>query len=169
MQSYRALTGRLYDLRALSVAERETLDEIRALYARRLSWDDFGRQWVRSARERLWDKGQVPVGSTLYRIGQDLELRIGIAEGRVARPDYRDMLADHIEGRFRSRYAFCKAAGIDQGNLSRVLAGKKHLSPETLTRALEVLGVHLQFVAHEEKEGVDDPFLGDSRASRVSG
>tara|TARA_R110002072_G_scaffold17340_2_gene66145 strand:- start:535 stop:1044 length:510 start_codon:yes stop_codon:yes gene_type:complete len=166
MNNYRALTGRLYDLGTLSEAEREVLDEIRGLYLRQPSWDGFARQWARIARERLW-KGtrRVPVGSTLYRIGQDLELRLGIAEGRVARPDYRDMLADHIEGRFRSRYAFCKASGIDQGNLSRVLAGKKHLSPETLFRALEVLGVQLEFVAREEglADGAD-PFPIDDPA-----
>lgn len=159
MTSYRALSGRLYDLGALSEAEREALEEIRSLYAQRPSWDSFAQAWVQSARARAWKGSKVPVGSTLYRIGQDLELRLGVAEGRVARPDYRDMLADHIEGRFQSRYAFCKAAGIDQGNLSRVLAGKKHLSTETLARALEVLGVHMAFVAHEESAA--DPFLGD--------
>lgn len=168
MKNYRALTGRLYDLGTLSEAERDVLDEIRSLYAQRPSWDAFARQWVKTARERLWKGTKVPVGSPLYRIGQDLELRLGIAEGRVARPDYRDMLADLIEGRFQSRYAFCKASGIDQGNLSRVLAGKKHLSSETLFRALETLGVHLEFVAQEEGLAhAADPFPADDQPERL--
>ncbi|MBL4846039.1 MAG: helix-turn-helix transcriptional regulator [Planctomycetes bacterium] len=168
MRNYRALTGRLYDLGTLSQAELEVLDEIRSLYLRRPSWDAFARQWVKTAEERLWKGRRIPVGSPLYRIAQDLELRLGIAEGRVARPDYRDMLADLIEGRFQSRYAFCKASGIDQGNLSRVLAGKKHLSSETLFRALEVLGVHLEFVAQEEGSAhAANPFPAEDQPERL--
>jgi len=87
---YRALSGRQFDLATLSAEERAVLDEFRSLYAQRPSWDAFARRWVAIARERLWNREQIPVGSPLYRIGQDLELRLGIAEGRVAPPDYRD-------------------------------------------------------------------------------
>lgn len=169
METYRTLTGRRYDLGTLSVEERAALDEVRALYRRRPPWDQFARSWISIAREKAWGGAKkIPVGSTLYRICQDLELRLGIAEGRVAPPDYRDRIADLIEERFGSRYAFCKAAGIDQGNLSHVLAGKKHLSPETFFRVLDALDVHIELVGREEVfSHAADPFAADTRAERL--
>jgi hypothetical protein len=126
METYHALTGRRYDLGTLSADERKTLDEILALFRRRPSWEEFAEMWIAVARKK---QKKIPVESLLYQLGQDLELRLGVAEGRVARPDYRDRIAGLIEERFGSRYAFCKKTGIDQGNLSHVLAGRKHFSP----------------------------------------
>ena len=79
--------------------------------------------------------------SAVYRICQDLAARLGISEGRVATPGYREMLSDLIDVRFKSRYEFCDRAGIDQAHLSRVLSGQKHFSPEVFLKVLQVLGI----------------------------
>ena len=164
---YRALSGRTHDLSSLTDAELEFIEEVFALFRQRPTWDAFGRQWLEIGRRRLWTKA-VPVGSTAYRICQDLATRLGVAEGKVASPDYRDLLADLIEDRFGSRYAFCKQTGIDQGHLSRVLAGTSHLAPTTWFQALEALGVRVDLVdARDLCQPAHDPFLPQSPADRL--
>lgn len=169
VEIYRTLTGRRIDLASLTQPEREALAAVRALYRRRPTWDEFAQEWISIARSRAWSgEKKIPVKSTLYRVCQDLELRLGIAEGQIAAPDYRDRLADLIAERFESRYAFCKTTGIDQGNLSHVLAGRKHFSPETLFRILEALGVQIELVGREDVfELAADPFAADERAERL--
>ncbi len=87
---YRTLTGRRFDLDALSVDERRFLDELTSVYRTRPDWNDFAQTWIKLARERIWKGQRVPVGAPVYRICQDMEARLGVAEGRVAAPDYRD-------------------------------------------------------------------------------
>ena len=146
MNTYRTLTGRLMDLQALSPKERKALGEVEEGYRLRPGWTEFARTWPAVLRKRVWGKKRVPVGSPLYRVCQDMELRLGVAQGQVAPPDYRDRLDDLIEEKFGSRYAFCKAAGIDQGNLSHVLAGRRDFSLDVLRKALEVLDVQLDLI-----------------------
>lgn len=163
MNTYRTLTGRLMDLHALSKKERAALAEVDEAFRLRPSWTEFARTWPAILRERVWGRKKVPVGAPLYRVCQDMELRLGVAQGQVAPPDYRDHLADLIEEKFGSRYAFCKAARIDQGNLSHVLAGRKEFSLDVLRRALELLDVQLDLVPTAEVYrkatvlGADDP------------
>ncbi len=164
---YRALSGRRYELGALTAAERAFLEEVFALYRQRPAWDEFRRRWVALGRERLWGR-KVAVGSAPYRICQDLAARLGIAEGKLAPPDYRDRLADLIDERFGSRAAFCKATGLDPGHLSRVLAGQKHLASSTLFEVLSALGVELELVEPEELvQRAQNPFGPPSLAERL--
>ncbi len=157
-KTYRSLSGRRFDLDQLSAEEQAFLGEVFALYRQRPAWEDFRRDWLALGRARLWKK-KVAVGSAPYRICQDLAARLGIAEGKVAPPDYRDHLADLIEERFGSRYAFCKETGIDQGHLSRVLAGKKHFASNTLFEVLDALGVQIDLVQPQELfQRAADPF-----------
>ncbi|MBX3468258.1 MAG: hypothetical protein KF878_15410 [Planctomycetes bacterium] len=147
---YRAITGRRYDLDALTPEESAFLREIMDLYRRRPDWAQFTREWIAHGRATLWKGTRVAVGAPVYRICQDLAARLGIAEGRVSPPDYRERIADLIEARFRSRYDFCKKTGIDEGHLSRVLGSKKHLAPETLFKVLEALNVEIELVERDE-------------------
>lgn len=168
-KTYRSLSGRRYDLTQLTPSEQTFLQEVFTLYRQRPLWNEFRRQWIAVGRERLWHR-RVAVGSTPYRICQDLASRLGIAEGKVAPPDYRDHLADLIEERFGSRYAFCKQTGIDQGHLSRVLAGKKHLASHTLFEVLEALGVQIDLVEPEEIfRRASDPFVPATPTELLSG
>jgi hypothetical protein len=68
----------------------------------------------------------------------------------VSPPDYRDCLADGIDGRFGSRHAFCRATGIDPGQLSRVFAGRADLSLRALEKVLEVLHARLDIQTEEQ-------------------
>src|SRR5882762_262008 len=129
---YRLLTGRVYDLRSLTVRERAFLEEVFKLHSGGISWIEFCRAWISLGRKGLWKGRRVPVRSPVYRICQDLAARLGILEGRISEPDYRVILADLIDSKFRSRYEFCKKAGIDQAHLSRVLAGRSDFSSDTL-------------------------------------
>jgi transcriptional regulator with XRE-family HTH domain len=144
--TYTTLTGRRFDLAQLSADERGFLSDVLALFQRQPRWEAFSRAWLALGRERLWHDATMPVGSPVYRICQDLATRLGVREGRVARPDYRDRLVDLIEERYGSRYRFCKETGIDPGHLSRVLAGKKHFAAETLFRILDALGAELTII-----------------------
>ena len=167
MTRYRTLSGRRFDLSQLSSEEQAFVDEVFALYREQPPWERFKSQWVRLGRKRLW-KRKVDVGAPAYRICQDLATRLGVAEGKVAPPDYRDLLADLIEARFGSRYAFCKQTGIDQGHLSRVLAGKKHLAPNTLFEVLDSIGVSIDLVDSAELfRRAQAPFLAGTTADRL--
>jgi len=167
MTRYRTLSGRRFDLSQLSREEQAFLEEVFALYREQPPWARFKSQWVRLGRKRLW-KRKVDVGAAAYRICQDLATRLGVAEGKVAPPDYRDLLADLIEARFGSRYAFCKQTGIDQGHLSRVLAGKKHLAPHTLFEVLDSIGVSIDLVDSAELfRRAQAPFLAGTTADRL--
>lgn len=166
MDTHRTLTGRALDLRSLSGKERDALAELQRAYDLRPSWAEFARLWPQLLRKRVWGRKKVPVGSPLYRAAQDLELRLGVAEGRVAPPDYRDHLADLIEERFRTRAAFCQATGIDPGNLSHVLAGRKDFSLEVLSKVVGVLDVQLDLVPRAEVFRKAQT-LGDSDAEQL--
>lgn len=138
---YHSLTGRVYDLGSLNERERAFLEGIFKLHSGGISWVEFSRAWISLGRKGLWKGRSVPVRSPVYRICQDLAARLGIMEGRISEPDYREILADLIDSKFRSRYEFCKKTGIDQAHLSRVLAGRSDFSPHTLFKVLEILGV----------------------------
>jgi transcriptional regulator with XRE-family HTH domain len=72
-----------------------------------------------------------------------MEARLGIAQGKVAPPDYRDYLADLIEEKYGSRYKFCKETGVDPGHLSRVFRSRADLSLSALEKLLHALGAAL--------------------------
>jgi len=143
-RAFRTITGRTLDLAGLGEDERRFLGTVQREYEKGPEWSEFAAWW---AQELLCaGLGQ---GSVSYRVCQDLEARLGIAQGKVAPPDYRDFLADLIEERYGSRYRFCKETGVDPGHLSRVFAGRAELSLQSLQRVLEVL--HAALVVETEE------------------
>jgi transcriptional regulator with XRE-family HTH domain len=136
---YRTITGRKLDLAKLTEVERNLLREALERVRKAGGWNRFAAWWLKAFNE-----SGLPDSSPVYRICRDLEARLGIAEGKVAPPDYRDYLADLIEEHFGSRHRFCEATGIDPGQLSRVFAGKADLSADLLRRALKELDAHLE-------------------------
>ncbi len=135
---YATITGRRFNLRDLEAGERQFLGGVLKKYQTRPEWTAFGAWWVIEFGE-----ASLSVDSVCYRICQDLEARLGIAQGKVAPPDYRDYLADLIEERFGSRYRFCKETGIDPGHLSRVLAKRAELSFQSLEKIMVTLDAAL--------------------------
>ena len=67
-------------------------------------------------------------------------------------PDYRDELEALIREHFPSRRAFCQATGLSEDMLSHVLAGRKDLSLEALTRALGRIGYRLHITPMPERK-----------------
>jgi hypothetical protein len=136
--TYRTITGRLLDLRKLEREERPFIAHVLEAYKTGEEWSKFSNLW-----EREFEKRGLNPDGLAYRICQDLEARLGIAQGKVAPPDYRDYLADLIDERYGSRYRFCKETGVDPGQLSRVFASRSDLSLEALKKLLQALGAAL--------------------------
>jgi transcriptional regulator with XRE-family HTH domain len=133
-RTYQTITGRKLNLARLRDKERKFLGAVRRKFAGGPEWSAFATWWVRE-----FQRSGLSNDSLAYRICQDLEARLGIAQGKVSPPDYRDYLADLIEERYGSRYRFCKETGVDPGHLSRVFASRSELSLQSLQRILETL------------------------------
>jgi hypothetical protein len=144
-RTYSTITGRVLQLDRLSREEGDFLTAVQRRYAADPEWSEFAAWWTEEFR-----RTGLPRESPTYRICQDLEARLGIAQGKVAPPDYRDYLADLIEERYGSRYRFCKETGVDPGHLSRVLASRSELSVQNLQRILEAL--HAALVIQPEED-----------------
>jgi transcriptional regulator with XRE-family HTH domain len=147
-RTYQTITGRTLELGGLDRKEAAFLSAVEREYGKQPEWSEFAAWWTREFRG-----ADLPAESVAYRICQDLEARLGIAQGKVAPPDYRDYLADLIEERYGSRYRFCKETGIDPGHLSRVFASRSELSLQSLQRILEAL--HAALVIQPEEDLAD--------------
>jgi len=132
------------------------------MYGKAPEWSAFSSSWTDELR-----RSKLPTASITYRICQDLEARLGIAQGKIAPPDYRDYLADLIEERCGSRYRFCKDSGIDPGHLSRVFASRSELSLHSLKLILEAL--HATLLIRPREEFVEQVGPKDSISKKISG
>jgi hypothetical protein len=97
-RTYRTITGRHLDLGDLGQVERDFLGAVHEKYEAAPEWSAFASWWASELRT-----AGLAEGSAAYRICQDLEARLGIVQGKIAPPDYRDYLADLIEERYGSR------------------------------------------------------------------
>jgi transcriptional regulator with XRE-family HTH domain len=137
-RAYLTITGRRIALSKLNKPEKTFLAMVGKKFKAGPEWTRFAAWWYGEfARARL------SAASPAYRICQDLEARLGIDQGKVSPPDYRDYLADLIDSEFGSRQEFCKRTGVDPGQLSRVFAGRADLSIRALQAVLEVLHARL--------------------------
>jgi len=142
---YQTITGRRISLSKLSRSEKSFLSSVRQKYHARLEWTRFAAWWNVEFR-----KSGLSTRSSVYRICQDLEARLGIHQGSVSPPDYRDSLADLIDEQFGSRLEFCQSTGVDPGQLSRVFAGRADLSLRALQKVLGVLQAQLVIQTKEQ-------------------
>ncbi len=142
MNPYETLTGRLIDISALTPRQRRVMAVLHETLDVEPSWDTFSNFWQAAVRPVI---GRLsPAARTkhpLYAIGQDMELRLGIKQKKVAPPDYRDYIVARIEERFGSRYKFCQETGVPQAFLSQVLSGQKDFSLEMLRKVADALGL----------------------------
>jgi hypothetical protein len=152
---YRDLKGQEFALAALDAEEQQLLREIRRRAAGNPDWGEFDTFWV-NAVARFYDaRGLTRKESrqtAVFRIAQDLSGRIAIAAGLARLPDYRDQLAAIARERFKTRREFCEAVGLSEDMFSHVVAGRKHLSLETLTQVVKRLGCTLRIVPIVENE-----------------
>jgi transcriptional regulator with XRE-family HTH domain len=142
---FQTVTGGQISLSRLSDVEYEFLDIIFKKYNPKLDWTRFAAWW-----NAKFNAIGLPTTSVVHRICQDLEARLGIKQGKVSLPDYRDFLAELIDSQFASRQEFCRATGVDPGQLSRVLAKRDNLSLKVLPQILEVLDAQLVIQTEEE-------------------
>jgi hypothetical protein len=113
---YITITGRAYDLKDLNQNEIRFLLSVQRKYQPRPEWTEFSAWWTRE-----FDKSGLSIRSAIYRVCQDMEARLGIAQGKVSPPDYRDHLCDFIEEKYGSQDKFCEKMGIDRTMLNRLL------------------------------------------------
>jgi hypothetical protein len=155
---YLDLAGTPISLADLDAEERRLLARLRRRARTHPDWNDFDKYWVQAVAAFYDARGMSRAASrrtAVYRVAQDLSSRLAVAAGLARPPDYRDQLDELIRTQFSSRRAFCEAAGLAEDLLSHVLAGRKHLSLETLCRALKRIGYQLQFtpVSRQKRTG----------------
>lgn len=160
---YRTITGRSLELSKLTREERRFIAYVRRFYGTSLEWSKFASLWLREFEKRGLD-----AEGMAYRICQDLEARLGVAQGRVAPPDYRDYLADLIEEKYGSRYKFCKKTATDPGHLSRVFASRADLSLSALETLLRALGAVLVLEPEDEVKANSSPREASRALSSVA-
>ncbi len=147
MNYYKTLDGEVFNLDELTKQQKLIYSEVKSFYDINPDWNQFSNVWTDRLREAF--AGVDPrtvVEEPIFEICQDLDSRLGVRQGYMREPDYRDLLADIISRHFKSRYQFCKEMGIDEGYLSAVLARKKHMSIEKLQEILDKLDHRIVFV-----------------------
>lgn len=150
---YVDLHGREIALAGLDADERQLIARLCRHAGANPDWDAFDNYWTRTVPAFYKARG-MPRTAMLrtipWRIAQDLSARLGIAQGMIQPPDYRHELEDLVLNHFPTRRAFCRATGLSEDMLSHVLAGRKDLSLEALSRALERIGYRLRIMRAEE-------------------
>lgn len=149
---YETLDGQLLYLTGLSKQEQRTLAEMKRVYKRRPDWASFANFWrekVRSLYKSLLAKKRT--SQPVYLIGEDLEARLGVSQGHFRAPDLRDELRRLIDEEFQSRYEFCRATGLDEGFVSRVLRKSSGISVGRLDEALRRVGWELKLTRVAER------------------
>jgi DNA-binding phage protein len=152
MNNYIDLNGREIPLDGLDREEKTLVEELET-QAQILSWNGFENYWSRRVAQFYDSRGvsrKQSSQSAVFKIAQDLTNRIGIQEGHVRPPDYRDELEAIIQSRFRTRREFCQKTGLSEDMLSHVLARRKHLSIESLVQVLDAIGYRIQLVPKVE-------------------
>jgi hypothetical protein len=140
------LRGQVYALSGLDGDEQKLLARLKAFAATNPPWHEYQNLWMAEVG-RFYDARGLPRSQTIetpvYRVGQDIGSRLGIAQGKMRQSDYRDELEQLILTRFKTRRDFCEATGLSEDMLSHVLARRKHLAIDTLHAALEKVGYKL--------------------------
>jgi len=155
---YLTITGKSLSLRDLTARERQFLAEVNDKYSEHAEWNEFASWWVNRINEY-----ELGLTTAAYTICNDLEARLGIAQGKAAPPDYRRYLLDMIEEKWGTRFRFCRETGFDPGQLSRILAGKANFSLKALQKITGLLNARLVIIPDEEMK----KRIGPTQAKQV--
>lgn len=143
---YETIENEKIDIKALSEKEYEFLKKVKKYYSKKPDWNVFSNYWLKEG-QKIWGGTSKREATILpiFRICQDLEVRLGIEQGKTRLPNYRDILAALIDKEFDSHYQFCKKAGIAQDTLSRILNKRREPSLHMLQIILDALGYKISF------------------------
>jgi hypothetical protein len=143
---YETLENGKYDLKALSAKEQGFLKRVFDYYHQKPDRSLFSNYWLREG-QKVWagTPRKEVVDLPIFNICLDLEMRLGIGQGYMRLPDYRDKLQGIIDDKFQSRYQFCKKTGISQDTLSRILNKRREPSLRLLKTILDALGYEISF------------------------
>jgi hypothetical protein len=142
-ETYTDLHGQQLSLGELTKQERAALQRLRKLAAGSPDWMAYSNEFAAEMDKLRPSSGKSRREMTqtvVYRVGQDLGSRLGVAQGKMRPSDYRDELQQLIATRFRTRREFCEATGLSEDMLSHVLAKRKNLAIDTLAEALAKVG-----------------------------
>lgn len=145
-ENYTDLHGKDHSLAGLTAPERSALSRLKKLAAGNPDWMAYSNQFMMEVEKLLAASGKSRrefTQSVVYRLGQDIGSRLGVAQGKMRLSDYRDELQQLIATRFRTRREFCEATGLSEDMLSHVLAKRKNLAIDTLADALAKVGFAL--------------------------
>ena len=145
MSTYLDLRGKTIDLSTLDREESQLFHQLQS-DADLMDSAAYRNHWVSQVTNLLATRGLSKaeiVGTTIYRLAQDLGSRQQVERGEARVPDYRDELEGIVLSQFKTRRAFCEATGLSEDMLSHVLARRKHLAIDTLTAALGRVGYRL--------------------------
>ena len=152
---YVDLYGGEIPLASLDAEERKLVGTLKRRAAAEPPWHEFGNFYVKVVGDFYQARGMTRTRITrtpVWRIAQDLDGRLGIAQGIARVADYRDELEHIILTRFKTRREFCKATGLSEDMLSHVLARRKHVAIDTLSKALSRIGCTLKIVPQTPPE-----------------
>jgi transcriptional regulator with XRE-family HTH domain len=71
----------------------------------------------------------------------------------MGRKRFSDQIRDAVDASGMSRYAICKSIGLNQGAMSRFMAGNSGLSMDTLDKLAELLGLSVVARPKRVKQG----------------
>jgi len=163
---YTLLNGTTYDTADLSPPERAVLEEVYAFYRTGPEWSQFFNFWFKRVQMTFasWPRQKVSA-LPIFQICQDLEARLGMAQGKVKPPDYREQLSQLIQAQYPDREALCRTAGLECEVVDRVLAGEGDVSMAQFQALLAALDCTLQVVPRSAvTSGAPTP--GDQRRVR---
>jgi hypothetical protein len=148
--NYIDLKGQAFSLADLDADERRLVTRLRKQADQNPDWHSFTNLWFNAVAKFYDARGLSRKESrqtAVYQIAQDLGNRLAIASGLARKPDYRAQLLEIIRTRFQTNHAFCEATGLSEDMLSHVLAGRKDLSMQALSQALDRIGYEVRLVA----------------------
>jgi hypothetical protein len=146
---YLDLDGNAISLDGLDAGERRLLGRLERRARTQPDWNDFDNYRMPEVAAFYAGRGLSradTIQTPIYRIAQDLSAGLGMAQGMIRPPDYLDQFEDLVLNHFPSRRAFCQASGLSEEVVDDVLAGRKDLSLEELSKALERAGYRLRIV-----------------------
>lgn len=143
---YETLENKKIDIKVLSEQDYEFLKKVKKYYYKRPDWNVFSNYWLKEG-QKIWGgiKKREVVNLPAFLICQDLEVRLGIKQGKTRLPDYRDELVALIDKEFDSRYQFCRKTGIAQDTLSRILNKRREPSLHMLRIILDAVEYEISF------------------------